>query len=156
MTAVDTLNECQQAGVTLGIDDQGGLTVRGGRDAIARLVPAIRAHKPELLHLLTSQPQLVVSIVRTSQGRYSVDMEVDEKPEQIAEALPKLAVVHYRLKNGEGAGTILDPDGIQSALETLRRQYGDRLESTTYVGRYSAQDAPDSPANTKVTNRSNL
>ena len=138
--ADDFIFRIEQAGFNLAVTETGDLAIAPFSRLTDQQRQFIRAHKPALVRALTSKAQHVTTIVHTSQGRYSVDMELNATQEQIAEAIPKLAVVHYRLKDGEGAGTLLAPGGLQSALEKLRKQYGDQLESTTYVGRYTAEN----------------
>ena len=54
MTPSDLMNQCQQSGVILGMDTQGGLTYRGEREIVSRLLPEIRKYKQELLGLLAA------------------------------------------------------------------------------------------------------
>lgn len=55
MNSSDLIQECRRSGVTLAADEDGGLTYRGDRAAINRLLPTIKAHKPDLLRILTAQ-----------------------------------------------------------------------------------------------------
>ena len=53
MTAAELLPVLQSAGVDLHVTKQGALRYRGDQVAVARWLPEIRAHKPELIALLT-------------------------------------------------------------------------------------------------------
>ena len=53
MTAAELLPTLQSAGVVLFVTEQGTLRYRGDQAAVEQWLPAIRAHKPELVELLT-------------------------------------------------------------------------------------------------------
>lgn len=55
MTPTEIMNVCQQSGVALRLDAEGGLILRGSREKIARLAPTIRQHKSALLAALTGK-----------------------------------------------------------------------------------------------------
>lgn len=55
MTLSELMAECRQSGVTLGMDARKGLTFRGDREAVNRLLPDIRQHKPALLAILAGK-----------------------------------------------------------------------------------------------------
>ena len=55
MTPQEILQACRASGVTLGMDAEGGLSVKGPPADIARLAPSPKAHKPALLALLAGK-----------------------------------------------------------------------------------------------------
>lgn len=56
MNATELMNTLSSAGVRLALNPVGGITASGSAATIARHREAIRAHKPELLALLTRAP----------------------------------------------------------------------------------------------------
>lgn len=55
MTPIELIKQCQQSGVTLGMDAEGRLTFRGDQEAVSRLLPVLRRHKPGLLAILAGK-----------------------------------------------------------------------------------------------------
>lgn len=72
----DLLNQARQAGLTLVANGPDDLRVRGPREALDRLVPALRPHKPELLACLAELDRLLDRVAE----RY------EWSPDDVAEA----------------------------------------------------------------------
>lgn len=83
----------------------------------------IRQHKPELLTLLAANDPHHPS-----------------------------GVIQYRLLSG-GGGVLIDPDGIESAIQTLRIQYGDRLDWPALISTLQSMDAFAQMEAAKLINR---
>jgi hypothetical protein len=56
MSAAELITTLQAEGLRLGLDDTGALRCYGDRTKVNAYLPAIRAHKPELLRLLAERP----------------------------------------------------------------------------------------------------
>lgn len=57
MNAVEILSLCRNSGITLAVDADGKLHVRGDKDVIATLREDIKAHKAGLVTILQEAPQ---------------------------------------------------------------------------------------------------
>lgn len=91
------------AGLTVHVVDGNRLAVVPADRLTHELRQHIRLHKSELLALLAANDP--------------------HPPASIHES----GVIQYRLLAGSG-GILIDTDGIQSAIQTLRDQYGEKLD----------------------------
>ena len=114
-----------------------GLTVRVVNGDHLAVIPAtrltddlrrhIRLHKPELLAMLAANEPY---------------------------HLHSHGVIQYRLLSGAG-GVLIDPDGIESAIQTLRHQYGERLDWLTLIDTLKGMDQVAQVEATKLIKRLN-
>jgi hypothetical protein len=75
MTPADLISECGRAGVVLAVEPSGKLSYRGNREAINRLLPAIRENKTGLLALLAVPPIGIDSKHKSTRESYAADLE---------------------------------------------------------------------------------
>ena len=109
---IQIIQQAADDGVTISLGLAGGVIVVGEPMAVNRWLPQIRQHKPEILEAL-SKPKRTGHDCNISTSR---------------------AVVPYRLHDpGSTGGTLIDPDGLRSALSCLIDKYGDRLDLENLV-----------------------
>ena len=104
------LAECAKAGVVLSLNPQGGIQAAGDRGAVAKLLPTIKAHKPELLAALAGKAQ-----------------QATQQPESLLDECKRLTV---EVIGGNDAfpwqGRTLDADGARlyafKRFETATRE----------------------------------
>lgn len=100
--AFDLYRQLSALGVTVWRDAE-RLRYRAPANTLtAEHLAAMRDHKAELLALLAAN---------------------DNEPE----TAPSRAFLHFRFVEG-GGGTVVDPDGLLSAVESLHAVYGSRLD----------------------------
>ena len=56
MNPTTMLADFAKEGVVLSLNTHGGIRASGGREAVARMLPIIKQHKPELLAALAGRP----------------------------------------------------------------------------------------------------
>lgn len=130
MNSHQVLSKIQSAGFTIEAHD-GNLIVTPASKLTDAQRQFIRQHKADLLELLTRTERVTV-VAKTSIGRATVDMHIPAKH------MPELphhgAVVRFKLVDNEGGGTLIDPEGWDSARLVLEQKYGKRLERLWRVG----------------------
>jgi hypothetical protein len=102
VNAVEIISHCRNSGVTLTVDAEGKLHVRGDKDVIATLREDIKAHKARLIAIL--QAPLTLNLTR-------------EDHRQEALTTVKLGESVYRETADNGAGRIGARESMASDLE---------------------------------------
>lgn len=101
----DLLAPLTAAGLSVRLVEGNRLAVVPAANLTDSLRQHIRIHRAELLSILAAN-----------------------EPEY----LQNHGVIQYRLLSGAG-GVLIDPDGIESAIQTLRDQYGQHLDWMTMI-----------------------
>jgi hypothetical protein len=103
--SADILREISASGVELAIGETGNLKVTGDRIEVERWLPKIRAHKPELLALLSGADPMPLSpadreAIREAISERAAIREIDGGEDRATaerEARSAMRVYHYRL-----------------------------------------------------------
>lgn len=124
MNAKDIIDEARRSGISLSV--QGGeIRYKGPREAVDRIIPDLRAHKPELLEMLSA-----TVTVQTTTAQCDVAVDRSRVIDFMAEARRRGVIVKYRLQGQEGFGVDSAAPGETAAdlRGRLDREFGERLE----------------------------
>jgi hypothetical protein len=80
-TSAALIEHARADGVSLGLDTAGKLKVRGDREAVARWLPQVRDHKPELVELLSAH---------------------DVEPNHLVDAAPEPVAYRWHIRTHDG------------------------------------------------------
>jgi hypothetical protein len=91
MSALELIDEAKRAGVYVTLADDDTVKLTGDEDAVKRLIPAIREHKPEIVALLRGQQEHALHLAKLAVARASLTDEQKQLRIADIEQTPEIA-----------------------------------------------------------------